>query len=99
MGARCVGLGVRVVLRANPNSLLLGVRYQGLCVCTPRALAKLNSVGFAQPSVRWGDLLNLRVKGITKQTSITTKQVVQKFVPGSRGLLAASVHVRCSWVA
>lgn len=47
-GARCVGLGVRVVLRANPNSLLLGVRYQCLCVCTPRALAKSNRVGFAR---------------------------------------------------
>ena len=25
-------------------------------------------------------------------------QVLQKFVPGSRALLAASVHARCAWV-
>ena len=30
-------------------------------MCTPRVLAASNSIGFAQPSVGWGKLLNLRV--------------------------------------
>ena len=42
------------------SSLPLSSR--AVCVCKPRMLAASNSIGCAQPSVRWGDLLNLRVQ-------------------------------------
>ena len=54
---------VTLWLRAKPNSLPRAFRYQAACVCKARVLAASNSIGFAQPSVRWGDLLNLRVRG------------------------------------